>query len=194
MSETTSPPPRPTAGADGGRRRARRPAVLRLIGVWLAVLAVLTGVGTATATAGETSARHGKPAQHVKHVTLAGAWDLSVTVHSPDGTTVTDSRFVFLPNHQLTVVGPVGDDGQPQFAGSGFWSERRDGTFTFYVTHPPGPPDAQYPGDVEAIHLGRISGKRFTSTAHAFVTVEENGSPQGPIAVEAVATRARPAR
>ncbi|MEU0130739.1 MULTISPECIES: hypothetical protein [unclassified Streptomyces] len=183
MSETTTAP-----GADGARRRAPRPAALRLIGIWLAVLSVLAGAGTATATAGEGSARHGR------HVTLAGTWDLSVTVHSPDGDSVTDSRFVFLPDHQLTVVGPVDGDGEPQFAGGGFWSDRSDGTFTFYVTHPPGPPGAPYPGKVEAVHLGRISGKHFTSSAHAFVTVEENGHPQGPIGVDATATRVRTAR
>ncbi|MER5898169.1 hypothetical protein [Streptomyces sp. NPDC001876] len=183
MPETTSAPAGATTGADTARRRPPRPITLRVLGVWLAVLAVLAGVGTASATAGETSGHQ------VRAVSLAGTWDLTVTVHTPDGDSVAHSRFVFRADHQLTVEGPVGENGEPQFAGGGFWSDRKNGTFAFYVTHPPGPPGSPYPGKVEAVHMGRISGQRFVSEAYAFVTPDATVGPQGPIDVDATAVR-----
>ncbi|RVU16068.1 hypothetical protein EOT10_37430 [Streptomyces antnestii] len=161
--------------------RLSRPVALRVIGVWLAVLALLAGFGVASASAGET-ARPGT------NVSLAGVWDLTVTIHTPDGgTSVVNARFTFTPDHQLSAPGPLDENGQPMYTERGFWNARSDGTISFYIAHPGVPVGGAVPGDVQAVHLGRISGKSFSTVAYAFVTDKPGGVPQGPISVDTTA-------
>ncbi|MFE3519037.1 hypothetical protein [Streptomyces sp. NPDC059166] len=177
MSENTTSPDHL---ARAGTHRPR-PAVLRVIGVWLAVLAVLAGVGTASASAGESARHRSVP------TSLEGVWDLTVTVHTPDGSSTTTPRFVFHADHQLSAEGPPDENGLPQYEAKGFWNEKKNGSFAFYVTHP-GREDGAYLGSVQAVHMGKIRGTHFSSAAYAFVTTSENGAPQGPIDVDTKAT------
>ncbi|MEV7982597.1 hypothetical protein [Streptomyces sp. NPDC086519] len=182
MSETTSAPERPAHSAPAVSRRPR-PVALRILGLWLAVLTVLVGTGgAAAATAGETS-------HHRAHrVSLAGVWDLTVNVHTPDGAvSTTTPRFTFHADHQLTAEGPIDDSGNPLYAASGFWNEREDGSFVFYVTHG-GAEGGVIPGVVQAVHMGRITGKTFTTVAYAFVTAHPGEAPEGPISVDSSGT------
>lgn len=169
-----------TRTAPPSSRRRTRHLTLRLVGVWLAMLAAVVGFGTANATAGDAKPR--RPS-------LEGIWDLTVTVRTPDGgTSSTTPRFVFRPDHKLTAEGPPDGNGNPQYRATGFWNERNDGTFSFYVTHP-GREDGAYLGTVQAVHLGRVTGGTFTTAAHAFVTTTAAGDTQGPITVSSSATR-----
>ncbi|WP_156724658.1 hypothetical protein [Streptomyces apocyni] len=165
-------------------RRRPRTLTLRLLGVWLFLIATVLGTGTAASSTAQNTAP--------SHSSLGGTWDLTVTVTTSDGdTSSTTPRFVFHPDHQLTATGPLGEDGEPEYRGTGFWKEMGNGTFSFYVTHP-GREDGAYLGTVQAIHMGRITGSgfaTFATTAHAFVTLEEGGVPQGPISVRSVARR-----
>ncbi|MEU3557274.1 hypothetical protein [Streptomyces fragilis] len=165
--------------------RRPRPATLRLLGVLFAVLTVLTGVGTASAAPAPVH-------QLVRNKPLAGVWDLTVTVHLPDGTTsVTTPRFTFAPDHKLSAQGPPDDAGSPLYAATGYWQDRGDGTVAFYITHG-GADGGAIPGTVQAVHLGKISGARFSTQAHAFVFVEAGVPPQGPIEVDSTATWVSP--
>ncbi|MET7370569.1 hypothetical protein ABZS61_32855 [Streptomyces sp. NPDC005566] len=179
MPETTSAPAGATLPAPS---RRPRPVTLQVLGVWLAVLAVLAGFGTASAAAGET-ARHPRAP-----LSLAGVWDLTVNVHAPDGVSTTTPRFVFRADHQLSAEGPPDENGEPLYEATGFWTEKKDGTIAFYITHG-GAEGGAVLGNVQAVHMGRISGRTFSTSAYAFVTVSEAGPPQGPINVDSTATR-----
>ncbi|MEU8710087.1 hypothetical protein [Streptomyces sp. NPDC048565] len=181
MSENLTSPERPAPTVS----RRSRPATLRILGIWLAVLAVLAGVGTASASAGETSRHRSAP------TSLEGVWDLTVTVHAPDGPATTTPRFTFRADHQLSAEGPPEEDGAPQYEAQGFWNEKEDGTFAFYVTHP-GRDDGAILGSVQAVHMGKITGTHFSSVAYAFVTTSEDGAPEGPIDVDTTATWVSP--
>ncbi|MFE4455556.1 hypothetical protein [Streptomyces sp. NPDC056796] len=181
MPETTSAPAGATSTAPAPSRRPR-PVPMRVLGVWLAVLALLAGFGTASAAAGE-KAHHPRA-----RVSLAGVWDLTVNVHAPDGISTTTPRFVFLANHQLTAEGPPDGNGQPLYAATGFWTEKADGTIAFYINHG-GAEGGAIPGDVQAVHMGRITGRTFSTTAYAFVMVAANQPLQGPVDVDSTATR-----
>ncbi|MEV6264589.1 hypothetical protein AB0M42_28100 [Streptomyces sp. NPDC051784] len=180
MPETTSAPAGATLPAPS--RRAL-PVPLRVLGVWLAVLTLLAGFGTASATAGE-SGRHPRAAK----VSLAGVWDLTVNVHAPDGVSTTTPRFVFRADHQLTAEGPPDENGQPLYSARGFWTEKANGTIAFYINHG-GAEGGAIPGDVQAVHMGRISGRTFHTTAYAFVTVAPDQPLVGPVDVDSTATR-----
>lgn len=185
MPETTSAPEGTTFPVAAPPRRPR-PAALRLLGVLLAVLAVLAGVGTASAS----------PA-HVHHEVgnkpLAGVWDLTVTVHLPDGgTSVTTPRFTFTPDHKLTAVGPPDDSGSPLYAATGYWNQRSDGTVAFYITHGGASEGGAIPGTVQAEHIGKITGTHFRTAAYAFVFTQPGAAPEGPIAVDSKATWVSP--
>jgi hypothetical protein len=145
-------------------------------------MAVL-GAGTATAT-GTADAEDRKPSP-------VGTWETRVTIGTgPDAMTAT-SHFVFAADHTLTTDGAPGADGRPQYPGTGYWTSREDGTFSFYITHagPEESADGVYPGSVHAVHVGRIAGGRFTTTAVAFTRNEKTGALLGPISVSSEATR-----
>ncbi|MFF2509113.1 hypothetical protein ACFVTY_37995 [Streptomyces sp. NPDC058067] len=181
MLETTSAPNATTNAAPEPSRRPR-PATLRLIGVWLAVLAVLAGFGTASAFAGEAD-------RPVASSSLAGVWDLTVTVHTPDGgTSVTTPRFTFAPDHKLSAQGPPDSSGNPLYVAKGYWNENSDDTIAFYITHSGASEGGAIPGTVEAVHIGKISGKRFSTAAYAFVTDKPGDAPIGPINVDSTGT------
>lgn len=182
MSETTSAPERPTHSAPAGSRRPR-PVALRILGVWLAVLAVLAGTGAAAAATGSGTSHH-----KLHQVSLAGVWNLTVNVHTPDGGVSTvHTQFVFHPDHQISADGPLDENGKPLFVETGFWNEHKDGSIAFYVTHG-GAPGGAIPGVVQAVHMGKITGRTFDTTAYAFVTAHEGEAPQGPISVDASGT------
>ncbi|BAU84026.1 hypothetical protein SLA_3112 [Streptomyces laurentii] len=166
--------------------RTPRPIALRVLGVWLTVLAVLAGTSAAAAaTAGKRPhPRHGGTAP----VSLVGVWDLMVTVHTPDGGVSTNpTRFTFRADHQLTGDGPLDANGQPLFTETGFWNAKPDGTFALYITHGSVEGGA-IPGVVQAVHMGKISGKTLTTVAYAFVTTDPGQAPLGPIDVDSTGT------
>jgi hypothetical protein len=180
MPETTSAPEGTTSSVPAP---SRRPAALRLLGALLAVLAVLAGVGTASASPA-ARAHH-----HVVNKPLTGVWDLTVTVHLPDGTTsVTDPRFTFTADHKLTAEGPPDDSGSPLYAATGYWNEKSDGTIALYITHGGASEGGAIPGTVQAEHVGRINGKHFSTDAFAFVFTAPGAAPEGPIHVDSTAT------
>ncbi|MFF7335526.1 hypothetical protein ACIQU5_32945 [Streptomyces sp. NPDC090306] len=187
MPENTSAPEGTTSSVPAP---SRRPAALRLLGVLLAVLAVLTGVGTASAS----PAVHAHAVHHqVKNKPLTGVWDLIVTVHLPDGTSsVTDPRFTFTPDHKLTAEGPPDASGDPLYAATGYWNESADGSIALYITHGGASEGGAIPGTVQAEHIGKIKGKHFSTDAYAFVFTAPGAAPEGPIHVDSTATWVSP--
>ncbi|MET8208034.1 hypothetical protein ABZT51_18605 [Streptomyces sp. NPDC005373] len=183
MPETTSAPEGTTLTAPEPSR-SKHPFTLWTIGVWLAVLAVLAGFGVASAAAAE-----GDAARPGANVSLVGVWDLTVTVHTPDGgTSVTTPRFTFNPDHKLSAQGPPDSTGAPLYVAKGYWNQKADGTISFYITHQGASEGGAIPGTVEAVHLGRITGKTFNTVAYAFVTETPGAAPIGPIDVGSTAT------
>ncbi|MFE7409670.1 hypothetical protein [Streptomyces laurentii] len=185
MSETTKAPehaaltPAPSAAPS-----RPRPIALRVLGVWLTVLAVLAGTSAAAAANSDR-----RPHHEPRPVALAGVWDVTVNVHTPDGqVSTTTPRFVFRADHQLTATGPLDDAGVPIYAATGFWNQNSDGSFVFYVTHGGVAEGGAVPGVVQAVHIGKITGKTFTTAAYAFVTAEPGQPLQGPISVDSSAT------
>jgi hypothetical protein len=155
-----------------------------MLGVWLLLIAAIGTAGVTSATAAPQHAGH-----HSAHPSLEGVWDLTVTIVTPDGgSTSTTPRFVFHADHQLSAEGPPDTDGLPQYEAHGFWNEKSDGTFAFYVTHP-GRADGAYLGSVQAVHMGRIVGKHFSTKAYAFTITTPGGAPEGPINVSSTAVR-----
>ncbi|MEU7059812.1 hypothetical protein [Streptomyces sp. NPDC046197] len=167
--------------------RTRGTLTLRLLAVWLLLIAAVGGAGATGAMAEPAPA--GAHARHHSCPSLEGVWDLTVTIVTPDGgTTSTTPRFIFHADHKLSAEGPPDTNGRPQYEAHGFWNENGNGTFAFYVTHP-GRSDGAYLGVVQAVHMGRIVGKTFSTHAYAFVTTSPGGEPQGPITVSSTATR-----
>ncbi|MDN3295396.1 hypothetical protein QWM81_15305 [Streptomyces ficellus] len=159
---------------------------LRSVGVWLAMTVALVGAGTATATA-TTEAAHRKP-------TLVGTWETEVTIGTGSGAARTVSRFSFAADHTLTTDGAPGENGDPEYPGSGYWTAGPDGSFSFYITHdgPEEPSEGVYPGTVHAVHMGRLKGDKFITTAVAFTKNEKTGVQLGPVTVSSSATRVGP--
>ncbi|MER7112514.1 hypothetical protein [Streptomyces sp. NPDC000229] len=156
---------------------------LRALGVWLALTVALVGAGTATATA-TTEAGSRQPA-------LGGTWETTVTIGTGPGAARTVSRFSFAADHTLTTDGAPDENGNPEYPGSGYWTARPDGSFSFYITHdgPEEPAEGVYPGTVHAVHMGRVKGDTFTTTAVAFTKNEKTGALLGPVTVTSAATR-----
>ncbi|WP_101255206.1 hypothetical protein [Streptomyces barkulensis] len=183
MPDTATIPPATaahSASAPGTRRRVPP----RVLAVWFAVLTVLTGL-LVTAADSDQARAHGRgPA-------ITGAWEVSVTVGTgPDATTAV-SRFVFHDDRTVTTDGTPDENGVPQYPGTGYWTARGKSTFSFYVTHPgpSEPAEGVFPGTVHAVHLGRLSGDTFTTTATAFTVLEQDGTVFGPVTVSARGTR-----
>lgn len=171
MLDTAAPPITPP-----------RRGTLRALGLWLALVATLVCTGSTAAGADGTQAR---PAS------LTGTWETEVTVGTGPDASVATSRFHFAADHTLTTDGAPDENGEPQYPGTGYWTTKGNGTFSFYITHP-GPEEAGdgvYPGTVHSVHLGRISGGTFVTTAVAFAKNERDGTLQGPVTVSSKATR-----
>lgn len=189
--------------------------LLRLLALWVTLIASLVGVGTATAVSpagppqGAPAARtaeaahpadagpaHASGPAHAPGTarasdtaaaarpgrSLVGVWDLTVTVGTGSDAAVTEPRFFFHADHRLTAEGPPDGSGQPEYLATGFWNARPDGSFAFYVTHPGGP-EASHPGTIQGVHIGRITGRTFTTRAVAFTTDDATGQVDGPITV-----------
>ncbi|MCI0383435.1 hypothetical protein [Streptomyces sp. CNQ085] len=176
----TVPPAISTPHAPGARRRVPP----RVLAVWFAVLTMLAGLFVTAADPGEARAHGRGPA-------ITGAWEVAVTVGTgPDATTAV-SRFVFHENRTVTTDGTPDENGVPQYPGTGYWVAREGNAFSFYVTHPgpSEPAEGVFPGTVHAVHLGRVSGRGFTTTATAFTVLEQDGTVFGPVTVSARGTR-----
>ncbi|WP_336320152.1 hypothetical protein [Streptomyces lavendofoliae] len=156
---------------------------LRTTGVWLAMTVALIGAGTATATA---TTEEGK-----RQPALTGTWETTVTIGTGPGAPRTVSRFTFAADHTLTTDGAPDENGDPEYPGSGYWTTRPDGSFSFYITHdgPEEPAEGVYPGTVHAVHIGRVKGDTFTTTAVAFTKNEKTGALLGPVTVSSSADR-----
>lgn len=173
MSEapTTSTRPRP------------RHVGLRVLGLWIAMVAAFIGVSAVPSNAVD----HHPAAVRQAPKPLIGTWDLTVTVYAPDGAATTTPTFIFHEDHKLTADGPLDETGKPHYQATGYWNEGKNGTFTMYVTHP-GAADGAIVGTVRAIHLGRIQGTHFTTHAFAFVYDDAGVNIAGPITVTTSAT------
>ncbi|WP_156724659.1 hypothetical protein [Streptomyces apocyni] len=185
--------PTPEARTATARRRPRRSLTLRVLGVWLLLVATVLGTGTAASSTmpSDTSSTADRAATATARPSLAGTWDLTVVIHTPDGgIDVATPRFIFHPDHTLSAAASD-EPGNPVDETTGFWKEKRNGTFSFYVMHPGGD-DGPYAETVQAVHLGRVTRSGFATSAHAFVTPENGGAPLGPITVRSVAERVRP--
>ena len=173
--------PDTTTAAPTRDRRIRRFRP-RTLAVSLVLSAAIAGTLTLSAAPSGAVARN--------NATLAGTWDLTVSVTTPDGgAAVTTPRFVFTPDHRLSAEGPKDGDGVPAYTAHGFWNEEPDGDIAFYINHA-GRADGAYLGAVQAEHMGHLTrhGTRFSSHAYAFTT-QEDGTTQGPIAVSSTAVR-----
>ncbi|GAA2502042.1 hypothetical protein [Streptomyces gobitricini] len=156
---------------------------LRAIGVWLAMTVALVGAGTATATA--------TPEAEKRQPGLAGTWETEVTIGTGPDAARAVSRFTFAPDHTLTTDGAPDGNGDREYPGSGYWTTRPDGSFSFYITHD-GPEEAAegvFPGTVHAVHMGHLKGDKFSTTAVAFTKNEKTGVLLGPVTVSSSATR-----
>ncbi|MEC4015468.1 hypothetical protein [Streptomyces sp. H27-D2] len=160
-------------------RPGARRATLRVLSLWIALIATLVGVGSATA---EPSAAP------TRQVGLTGTWDVSVTVGTGPDASTGIAHFVFRPDHKLTAEVDATPGGAPGYRATGYWNAKNDKRIAFYVTHP-GSADSSHPGVVQAVHMGKVSGRTFTTTAVAFAVNTQDGSTQGPITVSTEATR-----
>ncbi|WP_354643056.1 hypothetical protein [Kitasatospora camelliae] len=147
-----------------------RTAQWRILGLLLALAFAVTGF-VATPASADKAPR-----------TLQGTWRLTVTVYAPTGPAVTDPVFVFHADHTLNATGPIDETGQPAYRATGFWTNAKDGDIAFYITHP-GRADGAILGTVQAIHLGKLKGDKFSTKANAFVHQEEGAPLLGPITV-----------
>jgi hypothetical protein len=122
---------------------------------------------------------------------LEGAWDVYVEVVNGTGDDSTAPRFEFRPDHTILAIGPIVEDGDPEFLGIGYWLCLPDGEFAFGVNHP-GIPDAEggSSGAIFAFHRGRIEGDGFVTSGLAVIE-QGAGKPWiGPAQIRATGTRA----
>ncbi|MFJ9694837.1 hypothetical protein [Kitasatospora sp. NPDC101183] len=159
-----------------------RPRRTRRLGYGAAVLAAALPLALLSLGAAPSEAE-----AHARR-SLAGTWNVTVTVQAPSGPSVAVDVFVFRPDHELVMDGPAGPDGKPYFTGTGFWESEQDGSIAFYITHPTsdlGP----IPGSIQAIHQGRITGTSLRTHAEAFVANPGSSALTGPVTVTAVGTK-----
>jgi hypothetical protein len=182
MSDT-----RTTGTSTSGTRTTVAAGTRRTLRSRRALLASLT---VSAALAGTLTLSAAPSGAASKQASLAGTWDLTVSVTTPDGgAAVTTPRFEFTADHRLSAEGPKDSDGVPAYVAHGFWNEEPDGDIAFYIHHA-GREDGAYLGAVQAEHMGHLNrkGSHFSTHAYAFTT-QEDGTTQGPISVSTTATR-----
>ena len=121
---------------------------------------------------------------------LEGDWDVFVEVVGGTGDDSVTPRFQFRPDHTILAIGPLQEDGDPEFLGIGYWMGLPGGEFAFGVNHP-GIPDGKggSSGAIFAFHRGRIEGDTLNTNGLAVI---EQGADQpwaGPARIRANGTR-----
>lgn len=154
----------------------RRHPGLRLLGMLAAVLLAFLGPGAAAASG------------TVRPTTLAGEWDVRVSIYTQDPPLVERAKFTFLADQKLdTLTLPQQGDPLP---GEGIWQLEGRYTLAFWITHPHPDENGNTIGTTNAIHLGSIYGDRFTTKATGYIAMND-GSWFGPVPVRTEGVRVR---
>lgn len=142
---------------------------LRLLAMLAALLVVAAGPGSAaaTGTAGQDA--------------LIGSWNVRISIFVQEPPLQETATFTFSADHKFTTS-------HTTLPGEGIWQSNGRHIFTFWIAHPH--PEAANPiGTTNALHLGRVSGQRFSTTATAYIVMLSDGSWLGPITVRTEGTR-----
>jgi hypothetical protein len=117
---------------------------------------------------------------------LAGRWTVTSVI---EGKPSPWSSFIeFHADHTLRVSGPSGPDGEPSFTGAGHWTDRPDGSFMYYLSHPV--PDGQggSTGTIHSMQLGTVDGDSHVTSGKAILH-RPDGSIAEPMDVSLQGTR-----
>jgi hypothetical protein len=143
---------------------------IRLLGALAALLVVFAGPASAAATG--TAARQ-EP--------IIGSWNVRIFIYVQDPPIQETATFTFTADHRFTTSNTT-------LPGEGIWQSDGRHAFSFWISHPH--PDAANPiGTTNALHQGRVTGNRLSTSATAYIVMLTDGSWLGPITVRSEGTR-----
>jgi hypothetical protein len=152
-----------------GARVVPRRHALRLSAMLAALLILIAGPSAAAAT--DTSGQDA----------LVGSWNVTISIFVQDPPLQEHATFTFSADHRFTTSNTT-------LPGEGIWQTNGRHLFTFWISHPH--PDATNPiGTTNALHLGRVIGQQFATTATAYIVMLQDGAWIGPITVRTEGTR-----
>jgi hypothetical protein len=147
----------------------------RALGALAALLLIFAAPGAASAFGG------------FRESDLVGRWDLTVTIHIEEPPLTAHLDCVISADHLIHCVNMPDTD---PLEGRGVWKKADGNAFGFWITHHAHRDANGDPvGSIYAVHLGRFTHNRFSTTAYTYIDMHDGSAWIGPVAIEGRAFR-----